>query len=74
MCHVLLAARAAGTACGREVRLKKVVRARFSRKVVPGEELRILVAVEDTGDGPVRVLASHSVGGERAAEIQLEVE
>ncbi len=79
MCHVFLATRAAGKACGREVLLAKVLRARFSRKVVPGEELRILLTLEkasgeEAPGGPVRVRSSHSVEGEPAAELQLEVQ
>jgi 3-hydroxymyristoyl/3-hydroxydecanoyl-(acyl carrier protein) dehydratase len=74
MCHVALATRAAGTACGREVRLTRILRARFSRKVLPGEELRILLSIEETAGGPTRVLASHSVDGAPAAEIRFEVE
>jgi 3-hydroxymyristoyl/3-hydroxydecanoyl-(acyl carrier protein) dehydratase len=74
MCHLALAVHAAGAAFERVMRLSTVLKARFSRKVVPGEELRILLTLEGDAGGPIRVRAMHWVAEEPAAEIHFEVE
>ena len=73
MCHVDLALRAASTALGAELELAAVDRARFSRKVHPGEELRICLALAPAADSATTITADHSVGGEAAATLRLVV-
>jgi len=73
MCHIDLAVRAASLALGAELDLVAVERARFFRKVTPGEEMRICLVFKPSSDGAVSVAADHFVGDERAAELLLVV-
>lgn len=78
MCHVALAVEVVRRAHAPDAALRRVMRARFTRKVAPGERLRIVLRPDSggaRGDGALPSAAertwraSHSVGGERAAEI-----
>ncbi len=70
MCHVALALRAAGRVTGTDLRLVAVERARFSRKVRPGSELRILLSIEPE-DGEATISATHRIDDADVAEIVL---
>lgn len=72
MCHVDLALRAASLALGVAFELVAVERAKFTRKALPGEELRIRLAFRAAGDS-TSVAADHSIGGEPAADLRLTV-
>lgn len=74
MCHLDLAVDAASHVLGRRIRPSRILRARFTRKVVPGEDLTILIRIEEPAGSPALVRASHSVGMEPAAEILFEIE
>jgi 3-hydroxyacyl-[acyl-carrier-protein] dehydratase len=71
MCHVLLCRDAASRLAGERLELAEVRRARFRRKVAPGEDLRIRLRGERLADRAVEVRAVHLVGGEEAAELHL---
>jgi 3-hydroxymyristoyl/3-hydroxydecanoyl-(acyl carrier protein) dehydratase len=73
MCHIDLALRAASLAFGAALDLVAVERARFVRKVTPGEELRICLVFKPSPDDVVSVAADHFVGDDRAAELLLAV-
>jgi 3-hydroxymyristoyl/3-hydroxydecanoyl-(acyl carrier protein) dehydratase len=73
MCHVDLALRAASLAIGEALDLVAVERARFVRKALPGEELRIRLVFRPSAGAVTEIAADHSVGGEAAAEMRLQV-
>lgn len=73
MCHVDLALRAASQALGAPLELVAVERARFVRKVLPDEELRIRLAFQPSEGAGTSIVADHSVGGDPAAELRLVV-
>lgn len=73
MCHVDLALRTIRIATGARCELAAIVRARFLRKVRPGEVLRIVVRPEPGHPDRRRWSARHSVGDEHAADIVVDV-
>lgn len=66
---------AAGSALGAELRLRSIDRARFTRPLLPGDELELSLVVTDAEDGRVRV---HALGaradGLTAAELSVTLE
>lgn len=73
MCHIDLALRAASLLAGAPLGLATIERARFVRRVLPGEELRIRVTL-GAGEGGARIVsAEHLVGSEPAASLRLRV-
>lgn len=72
MCHVDLALHAVRIAVGAPVSLAGIVRARFHRKVRPGENLRVVVR-RDGGAMSASWRATHTVSEELAAELVLDV-
>ena len=73
MCHIDLALRAASLLAGASLDLAEIERARFVRRVLPGEELRIRVKLAAEADGARIVIAEHLVGDEPAASLRLRV-
>ncbi|MCE9637611.1 MAG: hypothetical protein K8T90_18080, partial [Planctomycetes bacterium] len=73
MCHIEFAASVVRDASDAPLALAAVVRARFSRKVVPGEELRIELRREASPPGADGETwrSVHTVNGERAADLVL---
>ena len=73
MCHVDLAVRAASLAAGTALDLIGIERARFTRRVGPGEEMTIRVRLSSGTGGTRTVKADHFVGGEAAARMSLRL-
>jgi 3-hydroxyacyl-[acyl-carrier-protein] dehydratase len=73
MCHVDLAMRAASQVVGGPLDLLAVDRARFVRKALPGEELKMLLVFRPSAGEVTSIAADLSVGGETAAELHLVV-
>jgi 3-hydroxyacyl-[acyl-carrier-protein] dehydratase len=73
MCHVDLAVRAASQAIGAPLHLVAVDRARFVRRALPGDELKIRLVLRRSAGDVTAVEAAHSVGGEPVAELRLGV-
>jgi len=73
MCHVDLAVRAASLAAGATLELVEIERARFTRRVGPGEEMTIRVRFGSETGGTRTVKADHRVGGEAAARMSLRL-
>ena len=71
MCHVLLCCEAADRLLHGRFELGEVRRARFRRKVRPGEELGIRLRWKPLEDGTLEVRTVHTVGDEEAAELHL---
>jgi len=71
MCLVDLALRAASLVAGADLDLVSVERARFSRRILPGEELSIRVTLGAAGGGTRSVAADLLVLGEAAAHLRL---
>ena len=71
MCQVLLCCEAISLLLGGRVDLTEVRRARFRRKVRPGEDIGIRLRWELLEDGTAEVRTVHTVGDERAAELHL---
>ena len=73
MCQVDLAMRTVQIATGVHSELAAIVRARFRRKVRPGEDLRIEVRRDDDPARRHRWSARCFVGTERAAEVVMDL-
>jgi len=71
MCHVLLCCEAAERLLDGRFALGEVRRARFRRRVRPGEDLRISLRWKPLADGTVEIRAVHAVGDEEAADLHL---
>ncbi len=73
MCHVDLAMRAACQVVGAPLDLLAVERARFVRKALPGEELRMFLVFRPSADDVTTIAAEISVGGKTSAQLHLSV-
>lgn len=73
MCHVDLALRATARALGAQLDLVAVGRARFMRKVRPGEELSMRLSFSAPRDATITVTSAHTVGGAAVADLQFAV-
>ncbi len=65
---------AAECACGRRMRLREVMTAKFLAAVRPKAVVRVLGSVEPAGDGAWTVKARWVVGEQRMAEMTLRVD
>jgi 3-hydroxymyristoyl/3-hydroxydecanoyl-(acyl carrier protein) dehydratase len=78
MCHIDLAVQAAECVFSTPLRLAAVRRARFTRKVVPGEALEVWLDWDEPrgfdAEGTLRCRVRHAVGEESVAELELVLE